>query len=150
MRFFIALDPASIIKPADVRRILEEHRSRDEYEVLPLHGEGFPIRRIRKNAKAIKVQACREAEKILQHYQDATFCVVVYRSIGKVIQGEVREDVPIDCALVVRSDLTSETCVLNDAPDDTRYESWMPNKPHLLGALMEFSLMHLAGKYADA
>jgi len=145
MRFFIVVDGKSRISAEQVWNILNAHCKREEFEVLPVSGTQF--REGGSRAEYLLKKAQQEAERVLEHYQDVSFCVVVFHTPRRESPRGTKV-IPADCAYVLHRDNKKDGIILNDRIyDKSRLASSPKLQPDLTDALLEYTLVDLAHKY---
>jgi hypothetical protein len=100
MRTFFAIDRYSSLRPSTIRKLLALSFSRQQYEVLPLEEACFG--HDRTSLQALQQQAHRQASRILEHYDDADHCLVVFGRDIKITKGIVSAMGKFDHVLSVR------------------------------------------------
>jgi hypothetical protein len=145
MRFFIIVDGKSRVSAEQVWNILNLHCAREEFEVLPIPGSQF--REGGWNAEQLIGKAQKEATRVLERYQDVSFCVVVFHTPRR-ISPKGTKVIPSDCAYVLYRDNKKAGIILNDKIGSVHRVASSPRlQPELTDALLEYTLIDLAHKY---
>jgi hypothetical protein len=157
-RLFVAIDSLSIIKPWEVRQILEAYRPLNthhppgNYAILPVHESYFPIQRLEDEALFEATQA--QADKIFRHYDDVMQCVIVVRTKTWILTAKNKPGLmQVERAIGYTRSGQTLMIVLNDMEKLGKTVQFYPNhpihKPILLTTLINFVLFTLAQQYAD-
>lgn len=145
MRFFIVVDGKSRVSAGQVWNILNQHCEREEFEVLPIPGSAF--REGGHTLEYLIEKAQKEAERVLKHYRDVAFCVVVFHASRRESPNSTKV-MPADWAYVLYRSNKRDGIVLNDKVcDGRRIPSSPALQPELTEALLEYTLIDLAHKY---